>query len=352
MCESAFGCTGEGRMLSVAVENKSISTPSLVPSISSFETQLDPLPALQLQFSLREPVTLVSAYDVKRQGEKFVELCGEFRKSSVLLLDSGGYEHSHAIRYAANRAPSWTFDDFKAVCALPIYDYVFSYDYFWCEEDDNETAEDFELRLLGELFNGHSFVAPDKLIPVLHLHAYKDDKKRLSETQLLTLVARIASECKSPFIAIPERELGDGLLERHRLTKAICAALANDTPNVGLHVLGCGNLLSFAFLAVAGARMVDGLEWYRTFVADNFHLHHFQQEPVFPSARKDTYNPVADLILTQEFPYRVKVATLNLMSLQTFSSELLPRLQERTVHELVTRFFGKMAGAELRERER
>jgi hypothetical protein len=338
-------------MHSVSVENKSFNTPLLVPSISSFETQLNPIGALQLQYSLREPVSLVSAYDIRRQGKRFEELCSEFRKSGVLLLDSGGYEHSHVLRYSADAAPTWTFGDFKAVCALALYDYAFSFDYFWCDTNQNESAADFEARLLGEMFSSHDFVPPNKLIPVLHLHARSDDAKRLSEAEILSLVTRIASECQSPFVAIPERELGDGLLARYRLTKKICDTLARQGNEVGLHVLGCGNLLSFAYFAVAGARMADGLEWYRTFVADNFHLHHFQQEPIFASACGRTYNPAADLILAQELPYRVKVATMNLMSLQTFSSELMSRLQNQTVHKLVTEMFGKKAGTELQRVE-
>lgn len=93
--------------------------------------------------------------------------------------------------------------------------------------------------------------------------------------------------------------------------------------------------------------MADGLEWYRTFVADNFHLHHFQQEPVFSGANDGTYNPTAELFLDQDLPYRVKIAMMNLMSLQTFASALTPRLQNRTVHELVTKQFGRKAGSEL-----
>jgi hypothetical protein len=98
--------------------------------------------------------------------------------------------------------------------------------------------------------------------------------------------------------------------------------------------------------------MVDGLEWYRTFVAENFHLHHFQHEPVFLSACAGTYNPIADLILAQDLPYRLKVATMNLVSLQTFSSEVLQRLPTNTVHELITRVFGDRAGTALRGLER
>jgi len=72
-------------MHSVAVDNKSLNTPVLVPSVSSFETQLDPIAALQLQYSLREPVSLVSAYDLRRVGTDFENVCKEYQKTGVLL---------------------------------------------------------------------------------------------------------------------------------------------------------------------------------------------------------------------------------------------------------------------------
>jgi hypothetical protein len=339
-------------MRTVPVDNRSISIPALVPSISSFETQLPPFSALQLQHSLREPVSLVSAYDLRQdEGNVFADLCREFKKTSVLFLDSGGYEHSHAKRYSPNGAPTWTFDDFKTICGLALHDFVFSFDYFWRENGENETPAEFTARLQGEIFDRHDFIAANRLIPVLHLHANKDEKHRLSENEILDLVNTIAGQCHSPFIAIPERELGDGLLDKYRLVKKICDELARQSHDVGLHILGCGNLLSFAYFTVAGARLVDGLEWYRTFVADNFHLHHFQQEPIFISAREGSYNPTADLILAQDLPYRLKVATMNLVSLQTFSSQLLQYLQEGKVHELIAERFGEKAGAKLRELE-
>lgn len=334
-------------MHSVVVGNKTLSLPSLVPSISSFETQLDPLPALQLQQTLREPISLVSAYDIRSGNEQFLEVCQEYQKSAVLLLDSGGYEDSRVRRYAGDGAPSWTFDDFKTVCDLNIYDFAFSYDYFWCDEKENEVPSDFELRLVGDLPDDHKFVPAEKLIPVVHLQT-RDGKKRLDEQDILNLVARMSSECISPFIAIPERELGEGLLDRFNLAKKICDQITEANANVSLHLLGCGNPLSFAFMSVAGVKMADGLEWYRTFAADNFHLHHFQQEPIFESARNRIYNPTADFILSMDAPYRIKTATLNLMSFQAFLESLSSRLPLRTVYELITEMFGTKAGSALR----
>lgn len=332
-------------MHSVAVGSKTLSLPCLVPSISSFETQLDPLSALHLQHSLREPVSLVSAYDVDKLGDEFVDLCREYKKSAVLLVDSGGYEHSHVRRYAGAKAPPWKFEDFRRVCDLGVHDFVFSFDYFWCDEgSEDESADDFELRLLGELVQAHDFVAPEQLIPVLHFQT-RTNGAALTEGQILSLVARVAAECKSPFIAVPERELGDGLLQRFDLAKKICAQIATSNKNVGLHVLGCGNPLSFSFMCVAGAKMADGLEWYRTYAANNFHLHHFQQEPLFENGSADApYNPNASWILSLDVPYRVKVATLNLMTMQAFMASLAPRLEAKTVNELITKFFGKKAG--------
>jgi hypothetical protein len=117
-------------------------------------------------------------------------------------------------------------------------------------------------------------------------------------------------------------------------------------------VLGCGNPLSFSFMCVAGALMADGLEWYRTYAADNFHLHHFHQEPVFENGSAGApYNPDATWILSLDVPYRVKVATLNLMTLQAFTVGLIANLQQRTVSKWITEAFGKKAGAAMQAAE-
>lgn len=358
-CESALThdanqlwISDEGSMQTIAVGNRTLSLPTLVPSISSFETQLSPIEALTLQHQLREPVSLVSAYDLRRQKDGFTDLCKEYKKTAVLLLDSGGYEDSRIRRYAGIESPSWSFAEFQSICELKIYDFAFSYDFYWRDEQNSsESASDFELRLVGEVFGSHHFIPADQLIPVVHLHAWHDQSVRLDESQIRSLVSRIASECKSPFLAIPERELGDGLVERARLTKLICEEISKASKDfVGLHILGCGNPLTFAFLLVAGARMADGLEWYRTFAADDFHLHHFQHRPVFEGACS-VYNPVAEWILANDLPYSVKAATSNLLSFQTFAAELTPRLQTKTVNELVSESFGRKAGAALQSLE-
>jgi hypothetical protein len=338
-------------MHSIKVGNKTLNLPILVPSISSFETQLNPVAALKLQITLREPISLVSAFDVHVIGKELSDLSEEFRKSGVLLLDSGGYEHSRIAQYAGPKSPTWDFKNFRAVCEKGIYDFAFSFDYFWCDFDPDETVSQYEARLLTGL-SEHDFIPPEKLIPVLHLHARKNHNKRLTEDEILKLIQRIGSETRSPFIAIAERELGQGIVQRFQLAKKICRALPNVRADLGLHVLGCGNLLSFAFLATAGAWMADGLEWYRTFVAENFHLHHFQHEPIIlPAKSNEVYNPMASLILSENLSYPLKAATLNLMSLQAFSHSFNASLKAKSVSKFVEKCFGGKAGDKLRELE-
>jgi hypothetical protein len=82
----------------ITIANRSFEAPILVPSVSSFETLLRPDAALRLQTVLAEPISLVSAYDIATSGPALLAACVEFRKNSVLLLDSGGYESSRIGR--------------------------------------------------------------------------------------------------------------------------------------------------------------------------------------------------------------------------------------------------------------
>jgi hypothetical protein len=78
-------------MSTITIGDRSFETPILVPSVSSFETQLRPRDTLRLQITLQEPISLVSAYDVALEQDDLIPLCRTFRKQGgALLLDSGG----------------------------------------------------------------------------------------------------------------------------------------------------------------------------------------------------------------------------------------------------------------------
>jgi len=79
-------------------------------------------------------------------------------------------------------------------------------------------------------------------------------------------------------IAVPERELGDGMFMRLRTVGMIRRSLDSIGTYYPLHLLGTGNPHSVLLFTAAGADSFDGLEWCQT-VADpeNGLLRHFQQ---------------------------------------------------------------------------
>jgi queuine/archaeosine tRNA-ribosyltransferase len=164
-------------MGTLTIENRSLETPVLVPSVSSFETQLPPIDALRLQYTLREPISLISAYDISLEQRELIRLCKEFRRHGVLLLDSGGYESARISRYVReNRQKRWNFSKYEQIASEDIYDFVFSFDYF-LEHDESPKA--FSKRFLEHLRRYSDFLRIKKLIPVVHVQT-QDGKRRLT----------------------------------------------------------------------------------------------------------------------------------------------------------------------------
>jgi queuine/archaeosine tRNA-ribosyltransferase len=332
----------ERKMGTITIGNRSFETPVLVPSVSSFETQLPPVDALRLQFALREPISLVSAYDVWLNRVELVALCKEFRKHGILLLDSGGYESSRISHYAREQTKErWNFSKYAQIAGEEIYAFIFSFDYF---PEHHEPSRTFFERILHE-FRKHSEVLDiTKLIPVVHVRSI-DGNYRLSEQEIAELFGALVAKIDCRFIAVPERELGFGITARANLTRHIAAAIRKNSEECSLHILGCGNLLSFSLLAVAGATMFDGLEWCRTLAADNFHLHHFQQRDLFVDPGHHIGNPIAEFMITDaHLDYPATVAVRNLLSFQAFTRRLHSQLRQRSVQEFVRENFGDTAG--------
>ena len=327
-------------MATITIGDRSFETPILVPSVSSFETQLNPRDALRLQYTMREPISLVSAYDVSRERDELIPLCQAFRKQGVLLLDSGGYETQRIARYAPD-APGWDFAKYAQLASEGIYDFIFSYDYFLHE---GEAVSDFLHRIIAAFRSHADILDITKLIPVVHLQSL-DGKCSLGPDAVMEVFATVASEMDCLFIAVPERELGVGLPARARLAGSIVSTIHQNARDSHLHILGCGNLLSFSVLAMAGVTMCDGLEWCRTLTADNFHLHHFQQKELFVDRDYYRGHPVAEFIMESGLPnYASSVAVRNLLSFASFTRSLHECLNQDTLATFVRGLFGDKAG--------
>lgn len=271
----------------LTVRGKILRLPAFIFSLSSHETQVSPKEGAPLLHYLESGATLVSAYDAwKYENDSTFNSCiKKLRKSTdVLFLDSGNYEATRKDDlYSEKKKPlGWKKEHYWETVARLSPDLAFSFDTIYrISEPDRITA-----RIAA------SFQADDRalrernfpLSPIIHLPR-KCDRSLVSD-YAARIVSRLASELDPLMLAIPERELGDGLLERAKTVRDIRKALNALGKYYPLHLLGTGNPLSMIALATAGADSFDGLEWCRT-VADyeKGFLFHFQQFDFFSQTR-------------------------------------------------------------------
>ncbi|MDD2657815.1 MAG: toll/interleukin-1 receptor domain-containing protein [Candidatus Pacebacteria bacterium] len=262
----------------VSIGGKSLSLPAFVFSLSSFETQLNPLNGLQLMGNLAPPACLISAYDAKthigkRRNAKFWIAVDALRRSeSLLFLDSGNYEASRNHDYrSSENTDGWCVELFHEVALQVAADIVFSYDHVDPKGSNAKIVKNILANYERDRFK--TGLGPGTLCPIVHLPMGTLD----IATSAVEIVVQIAQEIRPTLIAIPERELGDGILTRMKTVKAIRRALDNTGFYQPLHILGTGNPTSIAALALCGGDCFDGLEWCRT--AANYEtnsLLHFQ----------------------------------------------------------------------------
>jgi len=266
------------------VREKTLRLPAFVFSLSSHETQVTPREGATLLRLLEPDAALVSAYDAwqyrnDRAKPTLRSSVEELRRSAtVLFLDSGNYEaYRKNDSYSSRRNPKgWQVPLFRKMAAGASPDLGFSFDDVRPKGEPARIADRIvagfraDERALGRAF---------PLCPVVHLPSAED---RTIASLAPKIVSSVAAATDPIMVAIPERELGDGLLERARTVRAIREALNAIGKYYPLHLLGTGNPVSMIALAAAGADGFDGLEWCRT-VADyaTGFLFHFQQFDCF-----------------------------------------------------------------------
>ncbi len=236
----------------------------------------------------------------------------EIRESgNVLFLDSGNYEaYRKSDRYVPKINPKGWHKDFFRETALRVRpDLAFSFDTINPKGKPDEVVS----RVVAG-FNEDERALQSKdfaLCPIIHLPQELAGARAHYASRI---VAGVASELDPLMLAIPERELGDGLLERARAVRDIRRALNELGRYYPLHLLGTGNPLSMIALAAAGADLFDGLEWCRTVADyDQGHLFHFQQFEFFGQMclHRVRDRRVRDLIQDPQIRYGLKVLGFN-----------------------------------------
>lgn len=250
-----------------AIANGRLLLPTLFFSVSSYDTQLKP-PAAAVR-ALRvfgASNILISAYDLvaRRKPEVMIKELTEYRENGgFVLVDSGNYEKS---RLGSRR---WKPSDLKEALAQVPHDWAFCFDVMKPKHNPKRAIED----IIDAVERDQAFT----LAPVLPIvHAPEFERGGHSLKNVPWIVREIAERLEPPLIAIPERELGPGLIARAKTVQGVRKELSKLPFYQPIHILGTGNPWSIPILAAAGADAFDGLEWCRMAVDRNTNrLHHF-----------------------------------------------------------------------------
>lgn len=256
------------RAAELSLGARSLPLPVYFPSISSVKTALHPQDYLQLLSSLDglNGQFLVSAFDLAsaEQPQPIQVALSSARQAGVVtLMDSGNYES-----FWKDAQKNWRQADFHKMLADFPCDLAFGFD-----EQQPPTNADDHIALIEERWRADQAAAGScQIIPIVHGTA----------SELPALCAAVATKTGVTMLAVPERRLGDGVLERARAVKAIRAALNELGRYVVLHLLGTGNPISIVLYSAMGADSFDGLEWCQTVVDyETGLLYHLSQADFF-----------------------------------------------------------------------
>ena len=300
------------RPQSIVLGSKQIQTPAYFPSISSVKTARKPLDYLSVLSALSGVADkfLVSAFDlIPLKDEPAAKNCIDAARNSgsVVLMDSGNYES-----FWKNAQASWKQPAFHAALEAYSCDIAFGFDEQAPPDDEDEHVNLIVNR--WRLDQGRAGAC--LIVPIVHGNS----------DALPDLCRKVAHQTGVNFIAVAERRLGDGVIDRALAIRAIRQSLDSLGRYVFLHILGTGNPISMAVFSVEGADSFDGLEWCQTVVDhDSGFLFHLSQADFFigQSAWSDT-----------DFPFHIKVLSHNL----EFYRDWMDRLHRAETKKLKMEF--------------
>jgi queuine/archaeosine tRNA-ribosyltransferase len=325
----------------VAIGHGRIPLPALFMSVSSHETQLMPIEAVRALRVFGAQSMLVSAYDclAKRRATGLLDEIAQFRgDGGFVLIDSGNYEASR------RSDDEWSPDTLAEVLECTPHDWAFCFDVMNPPRDPAESAA-----RVVQAVERDSQATEATVLPIIH--AFRDDRRGHDLAALPAIVRDVAAQLQAPMIAVPERELGSGIIERARTVRDIRKALSELPFYQPLHVLGTGNPWSIAILAAAGADSFDGLEWCRVSVdADSGRLHHYQHFDFFAyQARVATSVVAVNAVDDDRIDYVGKVAFHNLAYFADFASKLRAAAVKGRYDTFITGWLGKANAEQLIE---
>ena len=320
------------RKLSITVSGISLPLPCFFPSISSVKTNLKLLEYLRVLRAVDHPLFLLSAYDLHNSNKRDATIIKSILKESVqagkaVLIDSGNYE-SYWIR-----DPSWRRPRYWSCLGSCDYGFAFHFD-----QRLHSTKYRTVMSLADEIEKGvlkdQAKASKGTVIPIIHAPS-----EALPEVS-----AVVATRLNPVMIAVPERELGDGIIARSITVAKIRKALDEKGCYYPLHLLGTGNPLSIMMYVMSGADSFDGLEWCQTAVNyENALLYHFHQRELFgPQVEFDSL----DIPYTQAtLAHNLRFYRMWMREIQDYliSGKMIDLAQQHFRKELLETFKEKLA---------
>jgi hypothetical protein len=234
----------------------------------------------------------------------------------------------------AGAQETWSEAQYHAVLSGSVYDAAFSYDNAYPPVDSREHLT----ALISQYRRDSALTQVRTVIPIVH--APLGSGRRRDYSILPQLLTSLAGSVDTPIIAVAERELGDGIIQRARTIQGIRKAMNSHGRYRILHILGTGNLLSATVYAAAGADTFDGLEWCRT-VADHDtgHLFHPQHFDFFAEqAEVSEFQEVRDYVSDAGRDYYLRLLVHNLDFCQKWIEELRYRVAQGSIAQMVDGF--------------
>ena len=253
---------------SLQIGKRELFLPIYFPSISSVKTTMRPSDYVALLSSLTtlNGQFLVSAFDLQKvDAPDSIKslLDSAINSGATILMDSGNYES-----FWRGSKTEWGQNEFHRILESFPCDIAFCFD----NQEPPEDADEHVALLVSRWIEDQKAAPGCMIVPIIHGNA----------TDLPGLCARVAIATGATMVAVAERKLGDGVIERARTIAAIRHELNSIGNYVALHLLGTGNPSSIAIYAVMGADSFDGLEWCQTVVDhDTGLLFHLSQADFF-----------------------------------------------------------------------
>ncbi len=236
-----------------------LSTPVFYPSVSSVSKNVwSVIDHIELLVSSNHPQFLISCFDAYKlkNDKRFVDALDQAKKQyQVVLWDSGIYE------VVWSRSKRWCKKRYLKTLRRNKFSHAFSFDDY-CLSQEKSTA----FNIIESVRSSADQVGSKKVSPIVHCRDLKE---------YASICNDISTAYKPKLIAIPERELGQGVLEIAKSIRVIRESLNHLEHYQNLHILGTGNPISMMLYAFSGANSFDGLDWCQTVVDyETGTLHH------------------------------------------------------------------------------